>query len=56
MASSTITLSKQLKHELAQQLWLRQNSPRTKQQVLSQRRILVLRTQIALQQTDTVKA
>ena len=56
MASSTIALSKQLKRELAQQLWLRKNLPRTKQQVLSQRKILVLRTQLALQQTDTAKA
>ena len=37
MASSTIALSKQLKHELAQQIWLRQNLPRTKQQVLLKR-------------------
>ena len=56
MASSTIALSKQLKREQAQQLWLRQNLPRTKQHVLSQRKILVLRTRLALEQTDTVKA
>ena len=56
MASSAIALSKQLKRELAQQLWLRKNLPRTKQQVLSQRRILVLRTRLALQHVDTVKA
>ena len=56
MASSTIALNKQLKRELAQQLWLRKNLPHTKQQVLSQRKILVLRTRLALQQTDTVKA
>ena len=56
MASSTIALSKQLKRELAQQLWLRKNLSLTKQQVLSQRKILVLRTQLALKQADTVKA
>ena len=56
MASSTIALSKQLKRELAQQAWLRKNLSLTKQQVLSQRKILVLRTQLALQQTDTAKA
>ena len=56
MASSTIALSKQLKRELAQQLWLRKNLSLTKQQVLSQRKILVLRTQLALQQADTVKS
>ena len=55
MASSKIALSKQLKRELAQQLWLRKNLSLTKQQVLSQRKILVLRTQIALQQADTIK-
>ena len=55
MASSTIALSKQLKRELAQQLWLRKNLPRTKQQVLSQRKILVLRTQLALQQVPNIK-
>jgi len=56
MASSTIALSKQVKRELAQQLWLRKNLSLTKQQVLSHRKILVLRTQLALQQTDTAKA
>ena len=55
-AASTVALSKQLKRELAQQLWLRKNLSLTKQQVLSQRKVLVLRTQLALQQTDTVKA
>ena len=55
MASSTIALSKQLKRELAQQLWLRKNLPRTKQQVLSQRKILVLRTRLALQQAPNIK-
>ena len=57
MAKATpVALSKQLKRELAQQLWLRKNLSLTKQQVLSQRKILVLRTQLALQQTDTAKA
>ena len=46
MASSTIALSKQLQRELAQQLWLRKNLSLTKQQVLSQRKVLVLRTQL----------
>jgi len=56
MASSTIALSKQLKRELAQQLWLRKNLSLTKQQQLSQRKVLVLRTQLALQKVDTAKA
>jgi len=57
MAKATpVALSKQLKRELAQQAWLRKNLSLTKQQVLSQRKILVLRTQLALQQTDTAKA
>jgi hypothetical protein len=56
MASSTIALRKQLKRELAQQLWLRKNLSLTKQQVLSQRKVLVLRTRLALKQADTVKA
>ena len=55
MASSTIALSKQLKRELAQQLWLRKNLSLTKQQVVSQRKILVLRTQLALQQAPNIK-
>ena len=55
MASSTIALSKQLQRELAQQLWLRKNLSLTKQQVLSQRKILVLRTQLALQQAPNIK-
>ena len=56
MASSTIALSKQLKRELAQQLWLRKNLSLTKQQQLSQRKVFVLRTQLALQQADKVKS
>jgi hypothetical protein len=56
MVSSSIALSKQLKRELAQQVWLRKNMPRTKQQQLSQRKVFVLRTQLALQQADTVKS
>lgn len=56
MASSTIALSKQLKRELAQQLWLRKKLSLTKQQQLSQRKILVFRTQLALQQVNTVKS
>jgi len=57
MAKATpVALSKQLKRELAQQAWLRKNLSLTKQQVLSHRKILVLRTQLALQQTDTAKA
>ena len=55
MASSKIALSKQLQRELAQQLWLRKNLSLTKQQVLSQRKILVLRTQLALQQAPNIK-
>ena len=56
MSSSTIALSKQLKRELAQQLWLRKNLSLTNQRVLSQRKVFVLRTQLALQQADTVKS
>ena len=56
MASSTIALSKQLKRELAQQLWLHKNLSLTKQQQLSQRKVFVLRTQLALQQADKVKS
>ena len=55
MASSTIALSKQLKRELAQQLWLRKNLSLTKQQAQSQRRIFVLRTQLALLHSDVLK-
>jgi hypothetical protein len=56
MASSSIALSKQLKRELAQQVWLRKNLPRTKQQQLPQRKVFVLRAQLALQQANTVKS
>jgi retron-type reverse transcriptase len=48
MASSSIALSKQLKRELAQQVWLRKNLTRTKQQQLPQRKVFVLRAQLAL--------
>ena len=54
-APTTLALNKQLKRELAQQTWLRQNLPRSRQQQQSQRRIFVLRTQLALQEGDTVK-
>ena len=54
-AASTLALNKQLKRELAQQAWLRQNLPRSRQQQQSQRRIFVLRTQLALQLSGTVK-
>ena len=53
-AASTLALNKQLKRELAQQAWLRQNLPRSRQQQQSQRRIFVLRTQLALQQSRAV--
>jgi len=53
-APTTLALNKQLKRELAQQVWLRENLPRSRQQKQSQRRIFVLRTQLALQQGDTV--
>ena len=53
--ASTLALNKQLKRELAQQTWLRQNLPRSRQQQQSQRRIFILRTQLALQEGDTVK-
>ena len=52
---STLSLNKQLKRELAQQVWLRENLPHSRQQLQSQRRIFVLRTQLALQPSDTVK-
>ena len=52
---STLALNKQLKRELAQQTWLRQNLPHSRQQQQSQRRIFVLRTQLALEQSRTVK-
>ena len=55
MLSSTIALSKQLKRELAQQLWLRKNLSLTKQRQLSQRKVFVLRTQLALQQVANIK-
>ena len=54
-APTTLALNKQLKRELAQQVWLRENLPRSRQQKQSQRRIFVLRTQIALEQSRTVK-
>ena len=54
-APSTLALNKQLKRELAQQTWLRQNLPRSRQQLQSQRRIFVLRTQLALEHRRTVK-
>lgn len=54
-APTTLALNKQLKRELAQQTWLRENLPRSRQQQQSQRRIFVLRTQLALQEGDTVK-
>ena len=54
-APSTLALNKQLKRELAQQVWLRENLPHSRQQQQSQRRIFVLRTQLALQLSDTVK-
>jgi len=54
-APSTLALNKQLKRELAQQVWLRENLPHSRQQLQSQRRIFVLRTQLALQLSDTVK-
>ncbi|ALI55858.1 hypothetical protein [Celeribacter marinus] len=54
-AASTVALNKQLKRELAQQLWLRQHLPHSRQQVLSQRRIFVLRTQLALLHSDVLK-
>jgi len=53
---TTLALNKQLKRELAQQLWLRQNLPHTKQQQLSQRKVFVLGAQLALQQVNTVKS
>ncbi len=54
-AASTVALNKQLKRERAQQLWLRQHLPHSRQQVLSQRRIFVLRTQLALLHSDVLK-
>ena len=53
-AASTLALNKQLKRELAQQAWLRQNLPRSRQQQQSQRRIFQLRTQLALELSRTV--
>ena len=50
-----LALDKQLKRELAQQTWLRQNLLHSRQQQQSQRRIFVLRTQLALEQSRTVK-
>ena len=54
-AASTVALNKQLKRELAQQLWLRKNSSLTKQQVQSQRRIFLLRTQLTFVHSDVLK-
>jgi len=52
---STLALIKQLKRELAQQVWLRENLPHSRQQKQSQRHIFVLRTQLALEQSRAVK-
>ena len=52
---STLALNKQLKRELVQQQWLRQHLPRSRQQQLSQRKIFVLRAQLALKQSRTIK-
>ena len=54
-AQSALALNRQLKRELAQQLWLRQHLPHSRQQVQSQRRIFVLRTQLALVHSDVLK-
>lgn len=54
-APSTLALNKQLKRELAQQAWLRENLPQSRQQQQSQRRIFQLRTQLALELSRTVK-
>ena len=54
-AASTLALNKQLKRELAQQAWLRENLPQSRQQQQSQRRIFQLRTQLALELSRTVK-
>ena len=54
-AATTVALNKQLKRELAQQLWLRKNLLLTKQQVQSPRRIFVLRTQLTFVHSDVLK-
>jgi len=54
-AQSALALNRQLKRELAQQLWLRQHLPHSRQQAQSQRRIFVLRTQLALLHSDVLK-
>ena len=52
---STLGLNMQLKRELAQQVWLRENLPHSRQQLQSQRRIFVLRTHLTLHLSNTVK-
>jgi len=45
---TVLALEKQLKRELRHRAWLSQNLPKSKQQQHSQRRTLVLRTELAL--------
>lgn len=45
---TVLALEKQLKRELHHRAWLSQNLPKSKQQQHSQRRTLVLRTELAL--------
>lgn len=45
---TVLALEKQLKRELRHRAWLVQHLPNTKQQQHSQRRTLVLRTELAL--------
>jgi len=50
MAKRTaLALHKQLKRELRHKAWLAQHLPNTKQQRQSQRRVLVLRSNLALE-------
>ncbi|WP_292064075.1 hypothetical protein [Marivita sp. XM-24bin2] len=49
MAERTeLALQKQLKRELQHRAWLEKNLPKTQQQRQSQRRVLVLRSALAL--------
>lgn len=56
MAKRTqLALSKQLKRELRHRAWLAQHLPNTKQQRQSQRRVFVIRSELAFKLGRTVE-
>lgn len=56
MAKRTqLALSKQLKRELRHRAWLSQHLPNTKQQRQSQRRVFVIRSELAFKLGRTVE-